>query len=120
MRYIDADAICTYFKALAEQAEMEGLYNIAHIYKRCLQLVNDAPTADVVPRAELAVRSFKDAATIEALQKQLAVAKGVLKYILSDFKKEIHDKAVYPNCHGVEPYISLKVFDAVINKLIGS
>jgi hypothetical protein len=43
-----------------------------------------------------------------------------LGHILSDFKKEIHDKAVYPNCHGVEPYISLKVFDAVINKLIGS
>ena len=94
-RYIDADAICTYFKALAEQAEMEGLYNIAHIYKRCLQLVNDAPTADVVP-------------------------KGELEHTLSDLKKEIHDKAVYPNCHGVEPYISLKVFDAVINKLIGS
>lgn len=40
--------------------------------------------------------------------------------VLSDLKKQIHDKAVYPNCHGVEPYISLKVFDAVINKLIGS
>jgi hypothetical protein len=40
--------------------------------------------------------------------------------VLSDLKRQIHDKAVYPNCHGVEPYISLKVFDAVINKLIGS
>jgi hypothetical protein len=53
------------------------------------------PIADVVPRAEL-------------------------EHTLSDLKKEIHDKAVYLNCHGVEPYISLKVFDAVINKLIGS
>lgn len=93
MRYIDADAICTYFKALAEQAEMEGLYNIAHIYKRCLQLVNDAPTADVVPRAEI-------------------------EHILSDFKKEIHDKAVYPEARSVKPYISLKVVDAIIiNKM---
>ena len=90
MRYIDADAICTYFKALAEQAEMEGLYNIAHIYKRCLQLVNDAPTADVVPRAEL-------------------------EHILSDLKKQIHDKAVYPETRSVKPYISLKVVDAIIN-----
>lgn len=40
--------------------------------------------------------------------------------VLSDLKRQIHDKAVCPNCHGVEPYISLKVFDAVINKLIGS
>ena len=40
--------------------------------------------------------------------------------VLSDLKRQIHDKAVYPNCHDVEPYISLKVFDAVINKLIGS
>ena len=48
------------------------------------------------------------------------VPKNEVANILSDLKKEIHDKAVYPNCHGVEPYISLKVFDAVINKLIGS
>lgn len=52
--------------------------------------------------------------------KQLVAATEILKYIFSDLKKEIHDNAVYPHCHGVEPYISLKVFDAVINKLIGS
>lgn len=42
-----------------------------------------------------------------------------VKDALLDLKREIHDKAVYPNCYGVEPYISLKVFDALINKLIG-
>lgn len=43
------------------------------------EIINRTPTADVVPRAEI-------------------------EHILSDLKKEIHDKAVYPN----------------INKLIGS
>ena len=51
-RYIDADALSIYFDALIKHAEMEGLYNMAHVYERCLQIVNDAPTADVAPRAE--------------------------------------------------------------------
>lgn len=53
-RYIDADALSIYFDALIKHAEMEGLYNMAHVYERCLQIVKDAPTADVAPRAELA------------------------------------------------------------------
>ena len=36
------------FEALAKQAEMEGLYNMAHIHNRCLRIIEDAPTADVV------------------------------------------------------------------------
>jgi hypothetical protein len=47
-RYIDADTLSTYFDALAKHAEMEGLHNQAHLYRRCLQLVDNAPTADVV------------------------------------------------------------------------
>lgn len=47
-RYIDADKLTVYFEALAKQAEIEGLYNMAHIYNRCLQIIEDAPTADVV------------------------------------------------------------------------
>ena len=52
--------------------------------------INVTPTADVVPRAEL-------------------------EHTLSDLKKEIHDKAVYPEARSVKPYISLKVVDAIIN-----
>jgi hypothetical protein len=48
------------------------------------------------------------------------VPKSKVERAFSDLKKEIHDKAVYPHLSGIEPYISLKVFDAVINKLIGS
>lgn len=47
-RYIDADKLTVYFEALAKQAEMEGLYNMAHIHNRCLQIIEDAPSADVV------------------------------------------------------------------------
>lgn len=47
-RYIDADKLTVYFEALAKQAEMEGLYNMAHIHNRCLQIIEDAPPADVV------------------------------------------------------------------------
>ena len=37
---------------------------------------------------------------------------------LSDLKREIHDKAVYPETRSVKPYISLKVVDAIIiNKM---
>jgi hypothetical protein len=51
-RYIDADALSIYFDALIKHAEMERLYNMAHVYERCLHIVKDAPTADVAPRAE--------------------------------------------------------------------
>jgi hypothetical protein len=51
-RYIDADAMSIYFDALIKHAEAERLYNMAHVYERCLHIVKDAPTADVAPRAE--------------------------------------------------------------------
>ena len=46
--------------------------------------------------------------------------RGVIKNyktedLLSDLKKEIHDAAVYPHNSGIDPYISLKVVDAIIN-----
>ena len=47
-RYIDADVLSKYFDALEKHAEMEGLYNHAHLYNRCLRLVEETPTADVV------------------------------------------------------------------------
>ena len=47
-RYIDADKLTVYFEALAKQAKMEGLYNMAHVHNRCLRIIKDAPTANVV------------------------------------------------------------------------
>ena len=39
--------------------------------------------------------------------------------ILYGIKTEIHNKAVYPHNSGIDPYISLKVFDAIIQRIIG-
>ena len=122
--YIECEAFISWLKTipLKDLSDGKGLCKVIfeEDFKRAIKNMPSGCIADVVPRAELAVRSFQDAATIEDLQKKLAVATEALKYIFSDLKKEIHDKAVFPNCHGVEPYVSLKVFDAVINKLIGS
>lgn len=52
-RYIDADKLSIYFNALAEHAEMEGLQNMAHIHRRCLQRIAEEPTADVAPKSEV-------------------------------------------------------------------
>ena len=38
--------------------------------------------------------------------------------ILSDLKKEIHNRAVFANIKGVDPYVTLKMIDAVINGFI--
>ena len=70
MRYIDADKLSIYFDSLAEHAEMEGLHNMAHIYKRCKQLLEDTPTADVVPRAEVAREIFEEIEKIIADSRQ--------------------------------------------------
>lgn len=58
-RYVDADAMSIYFDALIKHAETEGLYNMAHVYERCLRIVKDAPTADVAPMAEVAREIFE-------------------------------------------------------------
>lgn len=34
--------------------------------------------------------------------------------ILSDIKREIHNKAVFANIKGVDPYVALKTVDAII------
>lgn len=34
--------------------------------------------------------------------------------ILSDLKREIHNKAVFANIKGVDPYVTLKTVDAII------
>lgn len=55
--------------------------------------IRNAPTADVVPKKEIA-------------------------NVLYDLKHKIHDKAVRPNNAGIDAYISLKVFDAIVQDLI--
>lgn len=68
--------------------------------KGCIAAIQDdisnirhIPTADVAPKSE------------------------VVK-ILFDLKRQIHDKAVRPHSAGIDAYISLKVFDAVLQNII--
>ena len=89
-RYIDADEL---YRETEKKIKANHECRMAVVDDEFLDLINDAFTEDVVPRAEI-------------------------EHILSDLKKEIHDKAVYPEARSVKPYISLKVVDAIIiNKM---
>jgi hypothetical protein len=119
-RYIDAEALTdSMLEHYNELCEKHGDYDhYTTGYGDAIDAIENASTADVVPRAELAVRSFQDAATIYDLQKKLVAATETLRYILSDLKKKIHDRAVYPHNSHIDPYISLKAVDAIIEKEI--
>lgn len=98
MRYIDADKLIEGLKLSIKSWGRDcnsKAPTIVWAYQDVLYRVGNMPTADVVPRAEL-------------------------EHTLSDLKKEIHDKAVYPNCHGVEPYVSLKAFDAILQNYLNN
>lgn len=57
-RYKDADALRETLSVIIENAEANGLYNIAFTYEHCLKVIEDTPTADVAPRAEVAREIF--------------------------------------------------------------
>lgn len=42
------------------------------------------------------------------------VRKEAVTKTLSDIKRQIHDHAIYPHGAGINPYISLRVIDAII------
>ena len=92
-RYIDADKLIETNRVLLEHAQMNGMYNHARIYERFVNSIEETPTADVAPKTEVA------------------------RDILSDLKKAVHDKAVYP--HNEEfAFINLRVFDTVIQSYL--
>lgn len=39
--------------------------------------------------------------------------------LLYSLKAEIHNKATYPHDKGIDPYISVKVLDAIIQRIVG-
>ena len=59
-RYIDADALREPLSVIIENAEAKELYNIAFNYEHCLKMIEDTPTADVAPRAEVAREIFEE------------------------------------------------------------
>ena len=42
------------------------------------------------------------------------------KHILLYLKRDIHNKATYPETQGISPYISLKVFDAILQNYLNN
>ena len=90
-RYIDADAL---YKETEKKIAGAHSYRMAVVDDEFLDLINDAFTEDVAPKGEIA------------------------KEVLLEFKKQIHDKAVYPNSQDIPSYVNLKVFDAVLNNCI--
>jgi hypothetical protein len=81
-RYIDAD------KLIAE-------YDRVHIGAPggARKLMVEAPTADVVPKKEIA-------------------------NVLCDLKIAVHNKAMHPNAKEVPSYVYLKVFDAILQNYL--
>lgn len=67
-RYIDADE-------LIRLIEIDALCNKPYSKRDALACVKAINTADVVPRAELAVASFQDAAKIYSLSEQMRTLK---------------------------------------------
>ena len=73
-RYIDADEL---LKRIYPMGIGDGMYTINA--KAVKFAIDNAPTADVVPRAELAVKSFQDVATIYNLQEKIKKTNGCSK-----------------------------------------
>ena len=83
-RYIDADA-------LIRLIEIDALCNGGNFSKRDVMMsIKAIQTADVVPKGEAA------------------------KEVLSDLKKAIRNKAVYPRYKDSDPYIKLKDVDEIV------
>jgi hypothetical protein len=96
-----------------------GVFTFAHYHKR--KAVSDMPRCLLARECAVTISEelnmpLRD--VVDVLVKipiADVVPKSELEHILSDLKKQIHDRAVYPETRSVKPYISLKVVDAIIN-----
>ena len=146
--YIEREALIRYTEkqeviikdgtSIADAMRIQG-----NVFRRC---VETCPTADVVPREELdamrgAANSYKmhyenaqtEVERLERILNYYALQYGTVKdqqevtdrikttvaeQLLSDLKIEAHNKAVHPCGCKIDPYISLKVLDGIIQKYI--
>ena len=92
-RYIDADK-------LKEALSHYGIEDV--IFRDEIEMyIDDTPTADVAPKSEGEKPMFENT-----------------RNILHHLKRQIHDKAVYPHNAGIDAYITLKAFDAILQNYL--
>lgn len=92
MRYIDADRL------IAELGKIATCYMFSE-----KNFVDTPFTYGILTGVKDAIKLTMKAPTV-----------NVARDALSDAKKQIHDKAVYPHNSGIDPYISLRVLDAIV------
>ena len=103
-RYIDADKLEDWVYA----------FHLADAYW-AIPMLKNAPTEDVIPRVEL--DAMRGAANSNKMHYENVKSEVALD-LLSELKKDIHNKAVFPGTQDVHPYISLKVLDGIIQNYI--
>lgn len=92
-RYIDVDKFQEELEKDKAEALDFGDGVAAYAIDNIINLVVSQPTADVVPKSEVA------------------------REILHDLNTAIHNKAVYPNCQGDYAFVNLKVFVGVLQNM---
>ena len=104
-RYIDADKLSIYFNALAEHAEMEGLQNMAHVHRRCLQIIEEEPTADVVPKSEVDLYRKQ----VDELEDELASTYDKFENAKAEVAREIFEEIFEEIYRSVASKIPMKL-----------
>ena len=88
-----------------KQIEEKAIEEMAKVIETTEQIARDAHCGLPSPTKDLYWHDYR---------KQSEVAKEVL----FELKRQIHDKAEYPHAIEAYPFVSLKVFDAVLNNLL--
>ena len=114
-RYIDADKLID--KIFPFGLVHDGKYTINA--KAVKLAIDQMPTADVAPKRDkyFWAEDGKPPVLIETSENR---RNEIMRDIISDLKRLIHENAVYPHNSGVSAYISIKAFDAILNNYLNS
>ena len=123
-RYIDKEALLKWLERV-DGCIADGTVEAPTLYKQIITDIKNFGVSDVAPESE--VERLQNILDSYALQYGTVMDKHIVieraraeeaKQVLSDLKKQVHDKATYPHNSGIDPYMSLKVFDAILNNII--
>ena len=109
-RYIDADMFIERIEASPAfpNMGMDGEF----LREVVINLINNAPASDVI---EVNDDHHKQVACYTLGCRE---ADKIRLQILRRLRREIHDKAVFPYARGIDPFISIKVVDAIIGNYL--